>query len=155
MQNKQIEKKVIIKWSCGEDGPLEDTLTIQGVNTDPKEKVVALFTALGKTILHEIPEGDARITATAICCEHLLGYIREGTRDAEPEDRLAELTMQLAVWMVENTKAETPEEVRRMCQKHAEVLEEVCQMCAEILERAEQGLEAAEILKRAEEADEL
>lgn len=142
MQNKQIEKKVIIKWSCGEDSPLKDRLTIQGVNTDPKEKIGVLFTALGETILHETPEGDARITATAICCEHLLGYIREGTRDAEPEDRLAELTMQLAVWMVENTKAETPEEVRRMCQEYAEIL-------------AEQGLEAAEILKRAEEADEL
>lgn len=142
MQNKQIEKKVIIKWSCGEDGPLEDTLTIQGVNTDPNEKVGALFTALGKTILHEIPEGDARITATAIACEDLLGYIREGTRDAEPEDRLAELTMQLAVWMVENTKAETPEEVHRMCQEYAEVL-------------AKQGLETARILERAEEADEL
>lgn len=142
MKNETIEKKVIIQWSSGEDGPLEGTLTIQGVNVAPDEKIGALFTALGETIMHETPENDARITATAIACESLLHDVWESVMGAELDDRVVTLTMQLATWMAENTKTETPEEVRRMCQEYAEVL-------------AEQVLEVTEILERAEEAKEL
>ena len=143
MKNKTIENKVILQWSSGEDGPLTDTLTIQGANVAPNEKIGALFTALGETIRNETPENDARITATTIACEHLLQYVWESVPGVEPEDRLVvQLTMQLATWMAENTKAETPEEVRRMCQEYAEVL-------------AERVMETAKILEQAEEAEEL